>query len=426
MKRSVMALAAALVLFGAGAARAEDSSASSAAKAAPAARLALPSCLLEATKKTIGFEDVEKLPLATVVSLAPTWPRAVGEWFDKDTNAAGQWVCVPWWTEKTPVLDGIVTGTRLLPGPVADQPAALLLAGPSLNSGEFWAPAELSVDAAKKTITVVAEEWTDNGGRKRNVTGRNLFLLNLGKLAAGQWELRVHVRKLFCNRMAEQQFYTLHQMQVATGKILVGKDVQDLLPPVIELKDLALDLNQAALLAEAKGRQWQRPNWGGEMVEREMAVAHAAQVRVGNFDGHNEKAVAEFLLGVEQAAHREEEGNGGPLVVVGKTAYAVVVGPMPEGNSSEQITLREAVWQGDTLTLKVELWRMFSRGLLARPWPLVIAAIETPKPAPAGYTVKVEWASYAASEPGGLYLPDAPPYKTPAAMSVKVRVVGGK
>lgn len=411
MRRSVLAVAVAMLVLGtAVVARAEGTvvSATSAARAAPAAgRLPLESCLLEAARKPVGGDPeavVAKLPLATVVSLEAGRQEMKGRWI----NGARR-------TGKSPTLDDIVAGKVALKAPAPDQGAKLILAGPVMNSGEAWMPEELWVDAEHHWITVVAGGWTDNGDRAANMPGRDLYLLNVGKLSAGIWHLRVSVATMFRDEQKGQPLYTLKGLKEATTDLVVDSGDKAMRPVVA-----AGDLRDGAVPMFRK--HWQYPNWGWEMVE-DGAVIDPETVRVGNFDGHDEKAVRAFLKPGPGLTHGQEEDRTRAEVAGGQAAYAVVVGPML--TSGEWMTLGEAVWQGDTLTLKVELWRDTGdrfKNIVRR--PLVIVPVEAGKSA--GYKVAVEWASYVAPEPGGIYVPDEKAGRTPAAMSVKVTVAAGE
>jgi hypothetical protein len=99
----------------------------------------------------------------------------------------------------------------------------LHLVGPTRNTGEMFGPIALS--RRGNTFTLVVEGWTDNAGRNRNIPTHDSYLIELGDLKAGDYQLDVVWHGLFCDAPKADNIYRHTQEWTGTMAFHVaGKD----------------------------------------------------------------------------------------------------------------------------------------------------------------------------------------------------------
>jgi hypothetical protein len=412
-----MLIAGLLAVFLASASRAlaDDAPPAAPAQSMPEVRLLLK--VIGAARSDVrpdGNSPLDRLPVATLVALAAPPERTI-------TVPFGPRGAADAWTTGLPAIGAGSLLTDYADGmlkpvpPNATQDTALLLAGPVLDTGMRWTPVELRLDQANKVLTVVAERWTDTAPRRKNVPGRELVALLVGRLPAGQYTLRVVDDEFRCEVEKSPRYHWVARREAA--KAVAVTAAPDLAGALVELN--AADLTPVALPAEAAGRDYPQPTFG-LVVHRVIANGKIPPgPRLGNFS--LEKLDAQVTRPAPDAARPAGALNVRPVAATrgdaalltdagaaGQGGQAepplrkslVIVGP--EFNSGEQMSLRAIYWQKDTLTAVVDVWTdTAGRNLNSQYQPLLLipldaAAGEKPQ-------VTVQWRSLVAPNPGRLY-----------------------
>jgi hypothetical protein len=285
-----------------------------------------------------------------------------------------------------------------------ERDTGIYLFGPTVQSGMRWAPVALYRDG--KRLILHVEHWTDNGPRRKNIPGRNAYLLNLGSLTAGTYELQVVWREFFFqhnrDRASGLEQYELRATRRAGLTFHVGSG--DTIVPVTDTRLWEKDFKPVDTTSEARGTYRQVPRfWTARLDTSGNADAvpkpglRIGSLEYGAFSGElNDLTEYAALCGKLAPPARR------------KQTYAVILGqPVDTGDT---MLLREVKWKGREVVLRVEVWTDSRRRLQnTRHTPLLIAAVGHRFFPPAGlreYTARVEWVWYHGPSGEGPYKVD--------------------
>jgi hypothetical protein len=357
----------------------------------PAARL--PLRILEARQLPAAAEGQKGLPLVTVAAMPEGEKETPLSFADAGPAAPSQIMLAPT-TEKAPLLDAFAVGKLNLAGPRADTETVMFLVGPELNTGEKWGPAEITLDERTKAITLVVESWTDSGPRRRNVLSRDAYLISLGKLNPAEYVFRV-VSRHYHAEAGPLQPHALKGLGNAVDKFRVASAKDAAKSQVFTF--WPADLEAAEVPDETKKLLWQVPAYSWLHLAPTDLLKAAGRVKVGQFDP--DKVEAFLTLNTKSVA-------GSPDVINPKDnrpAQVTILGPLM--NTGEWLTLREVIWSGNKMTVKVDLWR--DNGERAKNilfYPVLVVPV-TPPGKLAKFDVTVEWNTLVAPQSDGLYQP---------------------
>lgn len=261
----------------------------------------------------------------------------------------------------------------------SQSPAFLILIGPELNCKEGFNPVLLARDGKK--LTLLVETWTDNAGRDKNIPARQVYLLMLGNLEAGKYELQVMWRGLFRNDAKGMLHYGLSELRFGRSAFTVyGEDDKQAVAGRLGEEDL----KPVAIPAAFKEKRWQVP-------------VHASRdlQEVGNRNGLPAPGLRLGAMDLADWLKKEPKTiNDRPSlgkVHANSAVHAEVLGPML--NQGERMMLREVEWQGDEAVLKVDVWRdnrQFRRNV--KTWPLLVAPLKMGDKLEAReYKARIEW-----------------------------------
>ena len=289
----------------------------------------------------------------------------------------------------------------------ANEPAVLLLEGPTLSSGMKWEPVSLSRSGPNYTITV--EEWTDDLPRFRNAITRSLYLLSIGPLAAGDHRVRLDINRLFKDGARDQYYHfngsSFGDVSFSVPGLDAGHSVA-LLPSISG--DHMSAARQVPVAGTGPGFQQIDP------VLRELTLPIAVGddtahhgLSVGTFDKAKWKGIGKTTLPYEERPALVKPTATGPV-------YVSVIGPYL--NEGEWMTVQSVEWAGKTATVHVEIWRDnaddFKKSIVFLPLALVKLDLPLSRSAdgalkidPGDYTVKLDAAVLRAPTAGGIYQP---------------------
>ena len=330
----------------------------------------------------------DSLSLAAIGRAAASYgyqSAARGQWSDESLQYAGHFV-----TALYGLIDDLVENkTALL---TANKDASTLVAvfGPSCNSGEAFVPVAISRQGS--TITLLADHWTDNGERLRNVPSTSAWVLSLGRLPAGQYEFRIQVRKMHRD-MRKQAGYQWTELTEAAAAFNVSKSESPDESGPQNVPTLKLsDLKKADLPAEAKATSYQHPYAYSRRLASKAKVE--PQLKAGSF------ALAK-LLGAPQPTLDDLDAVPGAREATVDCAAIVC----PVLNSGEWASVREVTWTPAEIVVHVEVWRDTMDRIKNIRWqPLLVVPLET-FGNKGEYTIRVQWHPLTAPSTDGLYVP---------------------
>jgi hypothetical protein len=296
------------------------------------------------------------------------------------------------------LLEGYWKGEKV-PGPAYHMDhVSVFLVGPVLNGGEAWGPARLLREGNNFTLRL--EGWRDDAPRRRNVPARSLYVVDLGELPAGKYDLDVVWRTMFAETAKTAPLSRLQSVKKGRLQFDVSRALTKVPRPGDGLGDLPMlqekDLQKCDLTADETRSLWQRPVcWQRQLAPPTIGGRAPQGLRVGTFDltrwlASNPKAVGDMPELASPGANQ--------------LTYALILGP--QLNSGEWMTLREVQWQDNQATLTVDLWRDNAPRYGNVPTcPLLIVPLRSPSIGlPAGdYTIKVRGGFLWAPNMGGPY-----------------------
>ena len=261
-------------------------------------------------------------------------------------------------------LDALAAGKLQLNPPTSKADTLVLLVGPVLDSGKEWMPMEISRE--KNTFTLIVEKWTDCWLRSKNIAHAPSYLLSLGTLPEGNYELNLEVREI----NNDGNGYQPNTIENGSIKFSV-KDA-----PNSKVASLA-----ASTLIEKKA-----PRAALASV-RETMIFLTGQLAATRKDVNPgvENGCFDFYKWSHSVAVVEPRLE--PFVS-GKWVATRIVGPTL--SDGEWMNLREIKWQNNTATLCVEVWT--GNGLNRQNFqffPVLIASLGHPKGD--SVNIKVEW-----------------------------------
>jgi len=280
--------------------------------------------------------------------------------------------------------------------------ATLFLVGPSLSSGQQWAPSRLSLEG--QTYTLQMDCWTDDGPRRRNVPSRFAYALDLGELRAGPYEIQILWRDFFAETGQTAPMYRLRSLKTARLKFSVIRALVGVPGPGQEQAALVGVKEKDFQTREVPAGKslWQRPIcWQRPMDWNALRSGlPAAGLSVGSFN------LAAWL-----PAKLTQAVNLPPLEApsADKPAYAVILGP--QLNTGEWLTLREVEWQDKRAVLRLDLWRdnevrkqnQVGSPILVAPLGELVGRL-----AAGEFTVESQWSLLRAPTNRDPYLPEKP------------------
>jgi hypothetical protein len=329
----------------------------------------LPLPLLEATQSSI-LREGRPIPMVTI-SRGPRHllPAAV----------ASPYQVLP--TNRPADLLGQFLKAAPQEGPTSDRPTLVYLFGPRLDSNQRWCPVALSRQGNRFTLAL--ESWTDDGPRRRNIPHHDCFLLTLGTLPAGQYELALEWKGFFLtyNRDKstglEQYAWTTHKK----GKLAFT--VADMAAKEVPTLD---SLVEEKLPPEA-GREY-----------RQMPFFTVLRLQDGGRKDTPNPGLRVAATDLTQWLARKPANLGDfvqfasamPPPVHGKYTGGVILGPMLSAN--ETMTLREIAWRGTTCILRIDVWTS-PQPAGERTWPVLVGLVGNSYFPPAGktYDVELDW-----------------------------------
>jgi hypothetical protein len=315
-------------------------------------------------------------------------------------------------------IQSFTAGALELQSPRAGRAAWLFVVSDALNTGETAEIVRLTRQGNQFTLTAVA--YRDDGERRKNIPALHTFLIPLGHLDAGEYEVRV----VWCGLL--QKMHALEDGQPDPCSRLDGRKEGRLSFTVLRKEDaepdfvpaLRGDALKAPLVAvDEQSRCWQRPIADDSSIVRPNEIAHPNGLQVGRYVG--DRPGASRTLGKVEPVKAAEPVS------------AVIVGPRL--NSGEKMVLREVEWKGKEAILRVDLWRDHGpRDKNIVSTANLVAALNLP-PRPDGkpgehavgeYKVRVEWTLLRAPNLGEPYVVEDPNSAEVKKLREKVLNVG--
>ncbi len=277
-------------------------------------------------------------------------------------------------------------GTIKLLKPGADHSLVLWVKASMGDNYTYTVPVALS--RSGNTLTLVLEHWYDNGDRDKSYSVQYNYLIDSGKLAAGEYNLRLVVRSFLLGDQKGsvlKQAYRSNSTREGALKFSVGEtSAAGDVPVLKEAKAIpsgpALDAFwQLPRCAKGAARAEKHPNPG---------------VYAGTLD------IQAWLKSTRvEAPELTAPAPADPV-------YAMVVGPLM--NSGDSIRLRSICNIFDTkkITLEVELYQDDRPRLQnVRSHPVLLVPLQF---SGAGtYTVEVQWIGLHAKDSSGPYVPES-------------------
>jgi len=287
-----------------------------------------------------------------------------------------------------PVIKAFLHGDLKPRQPRADGPTLVFLRGPQLDRGQDWGPEWITVQG--RIVTIAVSAWLDDRPRHKNIPFTRNFVLTLGRLKAGDYELRLVSRAMM--ERDGTTGYKLERIGNASTRFAVEAaeaPVRWDAPPsiaVIAESDLA-----PSQVSDADAtRLWERPRFAYRGWWLTSALDWTPPgVECGGID------LAEWLksdlYGAKIPAVSPPEA--------GKPVFARLVGSLLYGG--EWAELRDVTWAGADATIHVDVWcsQSADRGNGIHR-PILVVPLER---AAAGSRVRVEWNVFNAM-PGAGYV----------------------
>jgi hypothetical protein len=356
-----------------------------AADDAPAARL--PLHILEATRA--GRDRTANAPniWAAVGSLPAPHPQEFGYRLDAQVLQApyGLQFDGPHDT-LTDLASGKIKLQRPLPN--ANSPTVVHLTTAMGDNYTYTVPTALIRKG--NTFTLQCEHWYDNGPRDKTYDVKFEYLIALGQLPAGVYELRIELQSYLKDMQKGGHENVLYDPgEVKSGSVKFTLEIESANGVAPELNGL----KDSAATAEKGSRQ---------LPVRALGTAPR--------ENHPEPGIVAGTLDI--GTYLKSTRLEAPAITPPKASdplYAVVIGP--EVNLAEFATLRGIVWDGKKVTVQVELWRDDGpRKENVPSFPVLVIPLALPRDASAAaeYSINVEWTVLRAPRPQAEYLPDSP------------------
>lgn len=340
----------------------------------------IPVAVMEATAL---FQEHPELPVLKVGRL-PEEER-VGGYSYYDLFAAAKWFGhVPPTNHSR--LDRLLAGQMDLGAAQVGYDTALFLMGPTLNSYEEWIPVEIR--RTGRALTIVVESWTDNMGRDKNIPSASAWILSLGALPAGEYDLTLETRHFHKDFAQKSEYYHVKSSSSGSVKFTVLAAADPNAKPT-SLARTELKEDKAAV---ADNRDYQAISFAAFRADlHEKTVAPNIQVGSYNMsDWRNTHARSLQNLPKLEA----------PTAKSGLCALILA----PQLNTGEWMSLRGVSWTENNATISVEIWTdnaVRKKNVVFH--PLLLVDLKPPS-APAG-KVQVKWIVYNSGEHNSGYKP---------------------
>lgn len=334
----------------------------------------IPVQVVESYDEFWHFDEVDRPPLLTVGRLAIAEgdflrysisdPHAMFEPYPSRVDPPA------------PVIKAFLHGDLKPRQSRADGPTLVFLRGPQLDRGQDWGPDWITVQG--RIVTVAVSAWLDDRPRFKNIPFTRNFVLSLGRLKAGEYELRLESRSMMEHDGTTG--YRLEGLGNRSTRFTVdaaGEPARWDEPPSRAVI-AAQDLTPGQVRESEAARLWQRPRFAFRGWWLTSALDWTPPgVECG---------------GVELDAWLKSDLYGAAIPPVkppasGTPVCARLVGSVLYGG--EWAEVREVSWAGPEATLHVDVWCSQSADREKRIHrPILVVPLERAAP---GAKVRVEW-----------------------------------
>jgi RNA polymerase sigma factor (sigma-70 family) len=302
-------------------------------------------------------------------------------------------------------LDKILAGQFKLAPPTADVETVALIVGSELRGRWAWRPTQVHLNGNK--ITLFCERWHDNALHGKGHILTPLYLVSLGKLAAGDYEFNFRISHLRLDASVDAVSKHYRTGTGLSGKLKVSIAMNANESGGKEAPSLAKDQMKRWEAFGISERQRVDDPWSASPaipvvnyleIPRAIDGLPALGPRAGTFD---------LKARWPKPPTKWADIPGFRQPKLGEPVYVAVLGP--ELNASERMTLTNVEWSGRKVRLRVGLWRDgVTRKQNKRRSPLLVIPLHEglghTLREPGQYEVEVEWSLLYSPDPkDGLY-----------------------